>query len=274
MAQETEEKVRAPERRNSLQTHPFRLEQDNYYCKHGRSRYLGCEIALAEFSFVDGVRKIYHALINPGEIHVSYAFLTTKRATETHLIPLPQDGFGSESDHLEILSIILFLMEEDGDETELPPLHATGEYRRCWKRFVATAYKPWSVHECRKTHVSRILSLSLSKLFHELQNASMGAPSAVILPPIFLSEHELINDALKFTEGISCDFLEHADAMRHCSLSHMQRWSFLIVEQCCGLLKIDDSREALCFRQPSCQRNDGCIPGLEDSMLESKLCPS
>jgi hypothetical protein len=70
------------------------------------------------------LRKTYHPFINHGEIPVGYAFLATIRATETHLIPLPQDDFWSESDHLEILNNIrLFLMGEDGDETKLPPLY-------------------------------------------------------------------------------------------------------------------------------------------------------
>jgi hypothetical protein len=94
-----------------VKTHPFHLVHVNYYCKHGGGRYLGCEIALAEFSFVDGVRKTYHAFMNPGEIPVGYAFLATKHATETHLIPLLPDGFGSESEHL------------DGEETKTPPLY-------------------------------------------------------------------------------------------------------------------------------------------------------
>lgn len=29
--------------------------------------YTPCELALSEFSFVDGVRRVYHTLINPGE---------------------------------------------------------------------------------------------------------------------------------------------------------------------------------------------------------------
>jgi hypothetical protein len=115
--------VRALKHENSLKPVPFHLGHVNYYCQHGSGRYLGCEIALTEFSFVDGVRKTYHAFINPGEIPVGYAFLPTKRATETHLIPLPPVGFGIESDHQEIFHVRLFLMGEDGDETKLPPLY-------------------------------------------------------------------------------------------------------------------------------------------------------
>jgi hypothetical protein len=80
---------------------------------------------------------------------------------------------------------------------------------------------------------------SVSKLLHELRNASLGISSAVILHPNFLAEHELINDALEFIEGISCEFHEKVDSMLHCSLSYVQRWNFLIMKQCCGFLQID-----------------------------------
>jgi hypothetical protein len=70
MTQEIEETVRTLERRNSLKTQPFHLVHVSYYYKHGSGRYLECEIALTEFSFVDGVRKTYNAFINPGEIPV------------------------------------------------------------------------------------------------------------------------------------------------------------------------------------------------------------
>jgi hypothetical protein len=35
--------------------------------------YTPCEIALAEFTFLDGVRRVYHTLINPGE-YMTVAF--------------------------------------------------------------------------------------------------------------------------------------------------------------------------------------------------------
>jgi hypothetical protein len=238
MAQEIEETVRALKYRNSLKTHPFHLVHVNYYCKHGSGRYLGCEIALAEFSFVDGVRKTFHAFINPGQIPVGYAFLATKHAAETHLIPLPPDGFGSESGHLDILNIIrLFLMGQDGDERELPPLYTRpGD-------IAAVESVLWQLHENHGTYMNAgrdsFRIYSVCKLFHELRNATLGIPSEVILHPNFLAEDELNNDALEFTEGISCDIHEETDAVRHCSLSYVQRWSFLIMKECCGFLQID-----------------------------------
>jgi protein maelstrom len=80
---------------------------------------------------------------------------------------------------------------------------------------------------------------SVCKLFQELRNTSMGISSEKIVPPDFLNEHPLFNDALELTQGISCSFHEELEAWRHCSLSYVQRWVFLLMEQCCGPLALD-----------------------------------
>jgi hypothetical protein len=239
MAQEIEEKVQALERQNSLKTHPFHLVHVNYYCKHGSGMYLGCEISLAEFSFVDGIRKTYHAFINPGEIPIGYAFMATKHTAKTHQIPLPPDAFGSESNHQEILNNIrLFLMGNSRDKTKVPPLYtrprdinAVVSVLRQLQRRPATSMKN------AERSIFRVYSAS--KLFHELRNASLGIPSNVILQPNFLDAQELNDDNLQFTVGISCNFHEKLDATQHCSLSCVQRWSFLIMKECCGPLGIN-----------------------------------
>lgn len=238
MAQEIEETVRVLKHRDSLKSHPFHMAHVNYYCKDGSGRYLGCEIALLEFSFVDGVRKAFHAFINPGEIPIGYSFLARERATETHLIPLPPDGFGSESKYPAILNNIKsFLMGEDGDEAELPPLYTRPA------DIDAVESVLWQLNERPGPYMNAgrdsFRVYSVCKLFHELRNASMGVPSTVILHPNLLAEHELNNDALEYTEGLACDFHEMFDAMPHCSLSLVQRWSILIMEQCCGPLAIE-----------------------------------
>jgi hypothetical protein len=65
---------------------------------------------------VDGIRKTFHAYINHGNISLAYAFKATKHARKTYLIPLPPDGFGSESYHPEILSNLnSFLVEAEGE---------------------------------------------------------------------------------------------------------------------------------------------------------------
>jgi hypothetical protein len=99
----------------------------------------------------------------------------------------------------------------------------------------------------------------------------MGVPNSVILHPNFLAEDELINDTLNFTKGISCDFHEELEAMRHFSLSYVQRWSFRIMEQCCGPGNRNYYRKALRFKYLSYQES---VPALKDSLLEIEHCPS
>ncbi|PNF23936.1 hypothetical protein B7P43_G12111 [Cryptotermes secundus] len=209
MTQEIEETVCALRHQNSLKTQPFHLVHIDYYCKDSSGRYLGCDFVLAEFSFVDGVRKAFHAFINASEIPLGYASQAFKHATENHLITLPPV---SESHHQEILSNIRsFLMREDGDETKLPPL-----YTRPGDTGAAESVL-WQLNERPGPHMNAgrdsFRIHSVCKQFHTLRNASMDGLSEVILPPNFLPEHELINDALEFTDGISCDFHEELEEM-------------------------------------------------------------
>jgi len=56
----------------ALQTHPFYLIHVNYYCRQENGMYTPCEIAIAEFNFLVGVKKVYHTLINPGEYTITF----------------------------------------------------------------------------------------------------------------------------------------------------------------------------------------------------------
>jgi hypothetical protein len=88
------ERVVSLQRRKLLETHQFHPVHVSYYCKHSHGRHLGSEIAIAEFSFVDGVRNTCHKFINPGETPIGYAFEATRHAADTNRIPLPPDSFG------------------------------------------------------------------------------------------------------------------------------------------------------------------------------------
>jgi protein maelstrom len=237
MDRDIEETVDALKRQNLLKTHPFHLVHVNYYCKLASGRYLGCEIALAEFSFVDGVRKTYHTFINPGKIPLGYAFTALKHSGETHHF-LPPDYYGSESDHLEIFkNIRLFLMGEDGDETKLPPLYTRP------RDIDAVASVLQQMREGADPYMNTgrdsFRVYSVCKLFHELRNGILGVPRSVNLHPNFFDEEELVNDSLDYAKEISCYDHEEIEAMRNCSLSYVHRWSFRIMEECCGVLEIE-----------------------------------
>jgi hypothetical protein len=111
-------------------------------------------------------------------------------------------------------------MWEDGDETELPPLYTRPGDIDAVESVLRQLYERPSPYTNAGRDSFRVYSVC--KLFHELRNASMSVPSAVILPPNFLAEHELNNVAIKCTEGISCDFREEL-AQRYTAVWRMRR---------------------------------------------------
>jgi hypothetical protein len=227
MTQEIEDTVVSLQRQMLLETHPFHLVHVNYYCKHSSGRYLGCEIALAEFSFVDGVRKTYHTFINPGDIPTGYAFEARRHAANTHRIPLAPDSFVSVSDHAEIFNNIKsFVRGEYEDETRLQPLYARpGDIEAVESVLRQLQHGPDAGQDVFRVY-------SASKLFHELRNASMLKPSEEIVHPNFLDERQLIDDKLSLTLGIACDFHEKEGGFEYCSLSYVHRWIYLLMKEC------------------------------------------
>jgi hypothetical protein len=114
---------------------------------------------------------------------------------------LPPDGFGSESDHLEIFNITLFVIGEDREETKFPPL-----YTRPGDIDAAESVS-WQLYESAGPYMNAGRdSFRVYSVDSRAPNSGKGVPSAVIMNPIFLAEDELIDDALEFTEGISRGF--------------------------------------------------------------------
>jgi hypothetical protein len=244
LTQEVERTVRSLDRRTSLKTYRFHIVHMNYYCQMTNGAYSPCEIALAEFSLVDGITKTYHTLINPGHIPFGYTFDAHIHTAETHRIPLPPENLCGESNHLKILTNIkLFLMGDNRDKSNLPPIYAQTSDIDAVESILGMLNKAVSPAEKGTFRV-----ISLSKLFYELRNASMGIVTAD-LPVDFTAEGDLQNDIFDFTAGISCPFHEQTDARKYCSLSCVQRWSFVIMNSCCRNLKID---MIPCRHYPSC----------------------
>lgn len=234
MTQELERTVRSLDRQSSLRTYRFHTAHANYFCKIANGTYMPCEIALAEFSLVDGITRTYHTLINPGAVPLGYSFYADVHAAETHRLPLPPSNFGGESNQLKILANIkLFLMGDDKDESNLPPVYSLAPDIDAVDSILSKLNT--ALHPAKKD-VFRVLPLS--NLFYELSNASIGIVTAD-LPTGFPAECELQNDIFEFTAGISCHFHEKTDARKYCSLSRVQRWSFVIMKHCCRNLAID-----------------------------------
>jgi hypothetical protein len=233
LTREVERTVRSLDRQTSLKTYRFHIMHVNYYCKVTNGVYIPCEIAIAEFNLTDGITKTYHTLINPGDIPFGYTFEAQTHAAETHGIPLPPENFDGESNYLKILSNIkLFLKADDRNETNPHPVYSQTSDVEAVESILCALTK--AAYPAQK---GTFRVLSLPKLFYELRNASIGIVTAD-LSLDFPADCELQNDIFDYTAGISCYFHENRDTRKYCSLSCVQRWSFVITNQCRRNLRI------------------------------------
>lgn len=56
-----------------LKEHAFYLIHVNYFCKTDHDEYLPAEIAISEFSLLNGVHKFFHRFLSPGRCFLIFA---------------------------------------------------------------------------------------------------------------------------------------------------------------------------------------------------------
>lgn len=237
MEREIEGPVLLVDTRSSLVTSPFHIAHVNYFCEFADGTYNACEIAVAEFTFADGVRKTYHTLIDPGAIPVGYNFEAEQRSATTHNIPLPPRDFGGETNYETIVfNIKQLLMGDNRSEAELPPLYSRPDDIHAVESVLGEFQKRIypSVHFNNAFRVS-----SLTELFYNLWNASLSIAGETQFASFGRAERLLSDDEHEFAQGMSCYFHEDTEGGgRYCSLSFVRRWSFVILGRCCRVLDI------------------------------------
>jgi len=250
---EIETTVRSLDYCSSLQTFQFYLIHVNYFCRQENGMFTPCEIALAEFNFLEGNKRVYHTLINPGTIPLGYKYEAATHSQQTHRIPVPPEEFGGETEYVKILyDIKQFLLGTPGSVLDVPPLYTLPNCEDAVKNIL------WRLGESESGDLnapSMFRVYTLPKLFYELRNACVpDKPGAVGFPVFSLAECELEKDVFNFTKGISCVFHEGSDAMPHCSLSCVRRWGYIIMDHCCKDLGIQLVPGQHCPRQADISR--------------------
>lgn len=51
-----------------LKVHNFYLIHVNYFCKTDHNEYFPAELAISEFSLLNGVQKVFHRFLHPGRL--------------------------------------------------------------------------------------------------------------------------------------------------------------------------------------------------------------
>lgn len=271
MTREIEITVRSLDRSTSLPAYSFHLIHVNYYCRQENGMYTPCELALSEFNLMDGVRKVYHTLINPGNIPLGYKYEAERRSADTHQIPVPPEEFGGETDYVKILRTIKqFLMGPGGTNFSVPPLYTQPDCEDVVKNFLYKLEESVRTGHTIESDTFRVYPLP--KLFFELRNACVSDKSEAGGFPVYsIAERELERDIFNFTQGISCKFHDRTDAVQYCSLSFVRRWGFIILDHCCKDLGIELMPGQHCPRHADTSRYKRAAS--QCSSMAADVCP-
>lgn len=68
-----------------------------YYC-YRHKKYYPAEIGVCKFNLKNGIDKIFHAIIHPGELPLGSAYDAIEKSKDTHQLPLPDENKPSNVD--------------------------------------------------------------------------------------------------------------------------------------------------------------------------------
>ncbi|GLH10588.1 Protein maelstrom homolog [Gryllus bimaculatus] len=234
MRMEIEGTVQGLDREGTLRTHVFYFVHFNYYCQLDDGQYLVCEVAVAQFNLLHGVKDVYHTIIRQERIPTGYTYAAVKTLTETHQIPVPNELTEGEPLRGNIFSRIKQFLEQNRMANGyLPPLYSHDEHVGVAQNVLSEMAE---FHYPQNPDIFRVYPLS--KLFFFVRNAAVP-PNGTGFPVETLALRELEKDQYNFAPGIACEFhKKDHDTSQYCSRSIVTRWGYLICDHCCPDLRI------------------------------------
>ncbi|KAK7871408.1 hypothetical protein R5R35_006109 [Gryllus longicercus] len=234
MRMEIEGTVQGLDREGTLRTHVFYFVHFNYYCQLDDGQYLVCEVAVAQFNLLHGVKDVYHTIIRQERIPTGYTYAAVKTLTETHQIPVPNELTEGEPLRGNIFSRIKQFLEQNRMANGyLPPLYSLDEHVGVAQNVLSEMAE---FHYPQNPDIFRVYPLS--KLFFFVRNAAVP-PNGTGFPVETLALRELEKDQYNFAPGIACEFhKKDHDTSQYCSRSIVTRWGYLICDHCCPDLRI------------------------------------
>ncbi|XP_055309099.1 protein maelstrom 2-like [Sitodiplosis mosellana] len=218
---------------NDIKSRPFVFIMANYFYKTHAGKYTPAEIAIAKWSFEDGILNCHQMFVDPGTVTIGYAFEAKDRSEKVHRLPPPPNALG-EKDYEKIYSTILGVLDvvpgqkfEKNDERR-PCVFI----RREDIEMIESILDQLSDHTWQNTF--DVFDFNL--LFNRLKNkVEVETKAGLSVDPIRItvSDSFIEQDRYDATPNISCDFHENEDVTRHCALSYVRRWFFLCADHVC-----------------------------------------
>jgi len=226
--------------------HKFYLIHANYFCITEGETFHPAELAVTEFSLAEGVGQTYHTIINSGRIPLGYRHDAMLKSETVHRIPLePKDG---ETRFHTIWNNVKDILEGGRSQHggNYPPMYTMPDNvnlntsMSCVKNVVR--YLCESVDD----NPEDFKIYAIEKLFYELQTNCVKFSEyeermpghTASWPSVPYACSKLEEDTYNYTSHIACSFHLNEDHVVNCSKSFVQRWAFLICDECCQYLKI------------------------------------
>lgn len=178
------------------------------------------EIGLVEFSLRDGIRKIYHAFIDPGQIPIGYFSAAKHHSADSHQLPIPMSDAENfnltlESDYGKILNHILDFTDAHkgpkilfSHESQVEQTEGSLEFLR--------SQSP-RIKNNKNVTIANLVVL-LNKLF-----SIAGYP----LPTRVEADDLLVQNMFDFALQSRCEFHEERDSC-YCALGYARKMCFII----------------------------------------------
>ncbi|XP_065209163.1 protein maelstrom homolog [Planococcus citri] len=231
---------------DDLKEHPFYLIHVNYFCKTDHDEYLPAEIAISEFSLLNGVHKYFHRFLSPGTIPTGYACEVKEHSDKYHRIPFNLTRNMDKFD--EVYAQLREFMKGKFVTFDNPPLFtltdnvfdntSTSAVKKTLERLWESAHYGPDTYD---TWESEFGVYSLAQLLFEMKRKILdGNPNGILpFPNDVLADAELRKDLYHFRSEMACKFHQVEDNLAFCSQSYVIRWAHIIRDHCCHYLGID-----------------------------------
>ncbi|XP_052748886.1 protein maelstrom homolog [Galleria mellonella] len=215
---------------DSIKYEDIYLMDVNFYCKTSTEYVIG-ESSILRFNLQDGIKDIYHELINPPHIPIGYAS-DIKIGSQEYGLEMPDDT-QSRSNFMQILAnCVDYLKQQDPNVKSLPPIFTMPDKVAPVQDFILQMCN----RAAEDDSIFRIYKLDT--LFFTLINAIKTCTNEGF-PKESLALAQLKKDSFKYTPGIGCEHHEIADKSIECTTSRTKRWAYTILDSCCPVIGID-----------------------------------
>lgn len=171
-------------------------------------------------------------ILKTEKVAFGFAYTAKAHSESTHRLPTPPDAYGEKNFNRVWCEIEKFMGTDDkaydGGKPMVFAFHDAFSsdanqfdvLKSFMKQFVGSKSLPIDLYP-------------LTRLFYTLRKELAARGSVDAVPNEKFCEVFLTNDPYETSAGISCDYHESIDATRHCALSCVIRWTYLLADHFC-----------------------------------------